>query len=347
MHVQLICAVLFTTALLAREHTDVIVMQNGDRITGEIKNLESGVLRIDIDYVDGAVSVAWSRVARIESTQPFIVKTEDGSVFTGALGTDPAPAGRPMTLRVTEGSERIAVEKAQVVKLEETSREFFQALSGAINLGVVYSKGNNATQYNLGSDVEYRRERWGFGGVFSSNLSANSGSSTATHNQLNLSAYRLMTRKNYYSSVFGGVLQSSAQGINVQTTLGVGIGRFLKNTNRVRFSVLGGMVWQSTDYQQSIMPIARQQVYGGAIVTDLNVFLFKKTNLSATTTVVPAFSDPGRVFTNANISYYLKLFSNLSWNLSFYGNWDTNPPGTLAGSDYGYSSGIKWTYGYK
>ena len=347
MHVQLICAVLFTTALLAREHTDVIVMQNGDRITGEIKSLESGVLRIDIAYVDGAVSVAWTKVARIESTQPFIVKTEDGSVFTGALGTDPASAGRPMTLRVAEGAERIAVEKAQVVNLEETSRDFFQALSGAINLGVVYSKGNNATQYNLGSDVEYRRKRWGFGGAFSSNLSANSGSSTATHNQLDLSAYRLMTRKNYFSSIFGGVLQSSAQGINVQTTLGLGVGRFFKNTNRVRFSVLGGMIWQSAKYQQTLVPIGTQQVYGGAIVTDFSVFLFKKTNLSARTTVAPAFSDWGRVHADTNVSYYLKLFSDLSWNLSFYGNWDTRPPGTFAGSDYGYSSGIKWTYGYK
>jgi hypothetical protein len=348
MRVQVICAVLFTSTLLARDHTDIIVMQNGDRITGEIKSLEAGVLKIDVAYVDGAISVQWSKVARIESKQPFIIHTEDGSVYTGALGTPAAPdAGQSITLLVAEGNESVVVEKAKVVKLGETSQQFFQSLSGAINLGLVYAKGNNATQYNLGADVEYRQERWGFEGSLSSNLSANSGSNTATHNQLSLATYRLMGRKNYFYSAFGGVLQSSAQGIDAQTSLGFGVGRYFKNTNRVRISVLGGFIWYSGRYQPSVAPIPTEQVYGGAIVTDLSIFLFKKTNLSARTIVAPAFSDPGRVFVNTNVSYYLKLFSNLSWNLSFYGNWDTKPPGTLSGSDYGYSSGIAWTFGYK
>jgi len=344
MRFQAICAVLFTTTLLARDHTDIIVMQNGDRITGEIKSLESGVLKIDIDYVDGAISVQWFKVARVESKQPFIIQMEDGSVYTGALGTTPE---HPTALRVAEANESVAVEKAKVVRMGETSQKFFQSLSGSINLGLVYAKGNNATQYNLGADVEYRQERWGFEGSLSSNLSANSGSSTATHNQLNLAVYRLMSRKNYFYSVFGGVLQSSAQGIDSQTSLGAGIGRYFKNTNRVRVSVLGGFVWYSARYRPSVAAIPTEQVYGAAIVTDLSVFLFKKTNLTARTIVAPAFSDPGRVFANTNVSYYLKVVSNLSWNLSFYGNWDTNPPGTFSGSDYGYSSGIAWTFGYK
>jgi hypothetical protein len=48
-----------------------------------------------------------------------------------------------------------------------------------------------------------------------------------------------------------------------------------------------------------------------------------------------------------NTIYALKLFSNFWWNLSFYGNWDTRPPANFSGSDYGYSSGIKWTFGYR
>jgi hypothetical protein len=48
---------------------------------------------------------------------------------------------------------------------------------------------------------------------------------------------------------------------------------------------------------------------------------------------------------NTNASYYIKLFSDLSWNFSFYGNWDNQPPPTLSGSDYGTSSGLSWTFG--
>ena len=40
--VILSCALLLTTPLFARESTDVIVMKNGDRLTGEIKGLNAG-----------------------------------------------------------------------------------------------------------------------------------------------------------------------------------------------------------------------------------------------------------------------------------------------------------------
>jgi hypothetical protein len=38
------CAFLLTAPLFARESTDVIVMKNGDHLTGEIKGLNAGVL---------------------------------------------------------------------------------------------------------------------------------------------------------------------------------------------------------------------------------------------------------------------------------------------------------------
>jgi len=42
--VVLCCVFLLTTSLSARESTDVIVMKNGDHLTGKIKGLNAGVL---------------------------------------------------------------------------------------------------------------------------------------------------------------------------------------------------------------------------------------------------------------------------------------------------------------
>jgi hypothetical protein len=340
---------LFLTApVLARDKVDVIVMENGDRITGEIKGLESGVIRISVDYVDGNLSIQWSKVARIESPQLFLVRTEDGSVYTGALAT-PESSGQ-VTVRIAESDDRkVLLKRSDVVRLGETSESVRQRLSGDISLGLVYSKGNNATQYDLGSSLEFRGERWGTEGMFSSNLSSNNGSNTATRNQLDLFAYHLMQRNNYFYAGFGDFLRSSVQGINIQTTLGGGVGRYLKNSNRVRFSVVGGLAWQSADYTASVAPAPapHQRIFAGVIVTDLRVFFFKKTNLTARTMLSPAFSDLGRVHFTANAVYYLKLFGNVDWNVSFYGNWDTKPPNNFAESDYGYSSGLRYTFGYK
>ena len=84
----LLCALLMLSSpLLAREKTDVPVMRNGDRLTCEIKRLDSDVLYIRLDYVLGTISVNWSKVDHVESKQLFLVKTQDGSVYSGALST--------------------------------------------------------------------------------------------------------------------------------------------------------------------------------------------------------------------------------------------------------------------
>jgi small nuclear ribonucleoprotein (snRNP)-like protein len=97
-------ALLLAAPLFARDKTDVIVMKNGDRLTGEIKGLDSGVLYVNMDYILGTSSVQWSKVHHVESKQLFLVKTEDGSVYTGTLNAANTLGGRPLQIEVAETS---------------------------------------------------------------------------------------------------------------------------------------------------------------------------------------------------------------------------------------------------
>jgi hypothetical protein len=83
----------------------------------------------------------------------------------------------------------------------------------------------------------------------------------------------------------------------------------------------------------------------GFVTTEIKAFKFKKTNLDLSAFLILAISDSGRVHFNANAIYYLKVIGDLSWNFSFYGSWDSQPPATLPKSDYGTSSGLSWTFG--
>src|SRR5271165_1402804 len=157
-----LCSVLLLAApLLARDKTDIIVMKNGDRLTGEIKALDSGVLYVNMDYILGTSSVQWSKVHHLDSTHLFLLKTEDGSTYTGILSTAPTPGERPMKIESVESTERkVVIERSQIIKIGETSDKFWQRFNGEINTGIIYSKGNQSTQYSLSSEVEYPRERW-------------------------------------------------------------------------------------------------------------------------------------------------------------------------------------------
>jgi hypothetical protein len=342
--VVLCCAFLLAAPAFARDSTDVVVMKNGDRLTGEIKGLNAGVLYMSMQYILGTSSVDWSRVSHLESKQLFLVKDEDGSVYTGTLNTTDTPAGRPMEITIAEASVSKVIESSRIVQMDMTSTKFYQRFNGDFNTGIIYSKGNQSTQYSLSSEVAYPRERWSAGASFNSTLSASTGASAWTRNKAGVDALRLLHWNQWFYEGVGAFLQSSEQGIVHQSTFGGGVGRYLENNNSARISLLGGFVGQNTQYQQSVVS---QSLASGLIAANLQFFRFNKTNGTLDTVLLPVITEPGRVKFNMNGAYYIKITGNLSWNISVYGNWDSRPPPGLSGSDYGSSSGLSWTFGNK
>src|SRR3954466_1455986 len=328
----------------AREKTDVIVMKNGDRITGEVKRLENGVLKVDLDYVDGTLSIRWLKAARLESKALFLVQLEDGNIFSGKVITSQGPI--PLSIEIQpEDQQSFRIEESRVVRMTQTSEALLHRFSANVTLGATYSKGNNATQYNIGSVVDYTEVRWGGSLNYSSNLASNTGATTTTRNQVDLAAYRLLRWQNYFYQGTAGFLQSSVQGIDRQTTLGMGIGRYVKNSNLIRFTILGGLGWQRINYVPEVSIQRMQDTAVGLISSNLEVFSFKKTRLKVYGTLAPALSQRGRLFSRLNATYYLSVFGKVDWNFSFYGSWDTQPPAHLPSSDYGTSTGLSYTFG--
>ena len=99
--------------------------------------------------------------------------------------------------------------------------------------------------------MAYNRERWSSQLNLNSSFASNSNSNLTTRNQVDLNTLRLLRWNNWFYAGTASFLQSSVQDINLQTTLGGGIGRYLKNTNRTSIYVLGGFGWQSVGYGQN------------------------------------------------------------------------------------------------
>lgn len=323
-------------------------MNNGDRFTCEIKSLDAGILYVGFDYINGTTEVDWLKVHHVESKQLFLVKTQDGHSYTGTLSTAEAEAERPMHIEVVESPEStVVLQRRKIVDLYETDNKFWRRFNGSINSGLIFSKANNSTQYTFSSDVTYPRERWGAGASYTSTLSGNTGAATSTLNQLNLSYRRLMRWNNWFYTGVGSFLQSSEQDISLQSNFGGGIGRYLKNTNHATISVFGGLAYQNTRYTQTATHQASQNVAAGMVGFDAQLFKFDKTNLTLKASFFPAINQPGRLYSNINATYYFKFWGNFTWNLSFYGTWDNQPPPTFQGSNYGTSTGLGWTFGNK
>src|SRR5450432_425836 len=68
---------------------DVIIMKNGDRFTGEVKSLQSGVLYIDTKYVSSNVGVDWSQVQEVQSKAVYLITLASGEHVTGKIERRP------------------------------------------------------------------------------------------------------------------------------------------------------------------------------------------------------------------------------------------------------------------
>jgi Protein of unknown function, DUF481 len=346
MHTRLVILllILLTVPLFGRPKTDSIVMKNGDRFTCEVKQLDRGVLYASLDYVDGTISIDWAKVARIDSTQLFLVHTQDGTIYEGILKTPATPADEPVKIEIVGAPQQPeVVERKQVVEMNQASESFWRRFSGSIDSGMIYSRGNNTAQYNLASNLTFRREGWDAGVSYSSNLSNSNRETAATRNQVDFDGIRFIRWNNWYYASLGSFLQSSQQSINLQTSLGGGIGRLFKNTNRTRIALTGGFTWQDTQYASALLYPSEKAV-AGLIAGNIQMFIFKKTTLNVDATLFPVLNQPGRVRFNTNASYSIQIIKNLWWKFTFYGNWDNKPPGNLSGSDYGSSSGISYSF---
>lgn len=332
--------------LSARDKVDVIVMNNGDRFTCEIKGLDSGVLYIGLDYIEGTVQVDWAKVSRVDSKQLFLVKTQDGRFHRGTLSMAEADAARTLRIETADDpTNTVLASQKTVVGINQTSNNLWQRFNGAINAGLTYSKANDTTQYSFGANAQYLRESWTSGANFNSTLTASTGVATSTRN--NVAAYyrhQMRWDKWFYTGI-GSLLQSTEQKIQLQSLAGAGIGRSVMITNHAMINVYGVAAYQNTRYSQTGTRPPSQNTAAAILGVDATLFKFDKTKLALSAMAVPALNQPGRVYSNINTNYYIKFWGNFTWNLSFYGNWDNEPPANFSGSDYGMTSGLGWTFG--
>ena len=337
-----IAVIWMSMPLLARQKTDVIVMTNGDRLTCEIKQLDHGVLYASLQYIDGTVSIDWSMVKSLESSQLFSVETVGGLTYAGTLRTAESPEDEPRRIEIVEDAlqQNALVEQSKIVRAEQYDDSFWHRMHGSFSWGLTYNKSNNNTQYNLGSDLSYLRERSKLSLSYDSVLSSTSGATATTRNQVNLSAQRLLRWDNWYYEGATNFLESSAQGINSQTTSGGGVGRYFINTNATRIQLLAGLGWQNTFYVDR--PTQNDLVF--FIEGGLYVFRFKKTDLTVTPVLYPSITDGGRIRFNLNAKYKIQIVSDLWWSISLYGSWDNRPPVGFTGSDYGTSVGLTYSF---
>src|SRR5271166_1423069 len=80
-----LCVLSLSQACSAKSKDDVVIMKNGDRMTGEIKQLDHGLLDFKSKYMIASVQLDWNEVASLQTKDPFIITLPAAFASLGPL----------------------------------------------------------------------------------------------------------------------------------------------------------------------------------------------------------------------------------------------------------------------
>lgn len=326
----------------AGEKTDVITLNNGDYLTGEIKNMDFGRLRLSTDSMD-TVYIEWNDIVQVISKRSFEVELETGFRLFGSLAAAPEPG---KLIVVGEGWTE-AFEMAKVVRITPIEDTFWDRIDGSVSLGLSYTKSSAVGQYNFDGRAYYRtRERQI--DLSLSTINTRTKDQTGAHE----TTKRADLTSNYWHFwgnrwfTRGGIsLQRNDElGIDLRVLAGGAGGRHLIQTNRTRFSALAGLV------------VNREWVAGsepdgtsveGVIGAQFSAFTYStpKTDISTTLSAFPSITESGRYRIEFDCRLNREIVADFFVNLTGYVSYDSEPPSAEASkSDYGTVFGIGYSF---
>jgi putative salt-induced outer membrane protein YdiY len=327
-----------STMVFAKRTDDVVVLKNGDRLTGEIKKLQRGELTFKASYMAEAVRLDWSKVARLESRDHYLISMADGNLFSERFRLE--DVGTNNLLIGVNGV--VKVRQLDVVRILPIETSFWRQLEGSIDLGFSFTSGNDQYQTTFSGAAIYRRGDSSFTGRFDSSFSGQTEGSRSARHQFEFDYRKQLSPRWYVGGLFNS-LSSDQQSLDLRLTAGGLLGRNLIRTERTQLSTFVGLAGSREKYK--IDPARDWSTSVDAIGgLDFTTFRFSKAELTTRFNVYPSFTTPGRLRSQLKTDLRIKLAKDLWWGLHLYESFDSKPPISADKNDLGLSASIGWKF---
>jgi len=319
------------------DKTDVVILSNGDRITGEFKKLEAGLLQFKTDTM-GTVYIEWRFIDQVISNQSQTVETNAGERWLGRM--QKPEEGEGIALVTQRGT--MDLDPEDVVTAWPVEATLWDKMKIDLSAGIDYAKSTDITNISIASDFSYQTE---------SRLTQISWRSDFTHQasgddqRRNTIAgghqYFLPGRK--FRLWVAGAESNEALGVNLRLYAGGGLGRYFVKTNSTWFAGTVGLDVTQENPQSADSEFNLETFLG---LRHLHFrFASPKRNLDTQLTLYPSLTDFGRVRSDFRSTFKLELVRDLFWSLEAYVSYDNQPLSVSAEKiDYGITSSIGWSH---
>jgi len=326
----------------AKNDDDVVVLKNGDRMTGEIKGLQQGELKLKADYMAEAVRLDWASVERLESKSTFRISLVDGQLFTNVMRLLPANSNHIANFIIGPSNQAIRVPQGDVIRITPAEGGFWKRLEGSIDYGFSFTSGNDQYQTELISTTTYRTGDHTFTASIDSSFSGQTKGTSSSRKQFSFD-YRKQLTPPWYAGALVDFLTSEHQSLDLRTAVGGLIGRNLKQTEHTRFSIFGGAAATREDY--SVSTGKPRTTNADAIAGfDFTSFRFNATEITSRFSLFPSMTTPGRMRLQLTSDLRIKLAKDFWWGFHLYENFDSRPPVRADKNEVSVSSSLGWKF---
>lgn len=320
-----------------RERTDVILLDNGDRVTGEIEHLEHGLLRVRTDFM-GRVDIEWENVEQVTSNYLFEVELSNGERHFGSI----LPSDDKQYLDVTGEAGPVRLGRMSVVRIAQLENRFLQRWDGSLDVGFSFLRANRSSTFNLGFQGGYRLPAHLTNVRLDSNVSDQKNLEKTTRHTFNVSHNRFFGYR-WFTNVLANFEHNNELGLDLRSTGGGGIGRHLIQTNRSEVTLLAGGLFSRENFPSdpSVSSIEAMTTLSFRTFS----YSFPNMEVSINLSVIPSLSDLGRLRVAFTSELTYEFFRDFYWKAKMYDDFDSDGPARDAEkNDFGVSTSIGWAF---
>jgi hypothetical protein len=333
--IALALVLLFCAHAQAQGRTDVVRLANGDRITGEILELDRGRLEFKTDDA-GTLHLEWDKLASVVAARLFEVEIEDGTKCLGSLGSAP-----PRSIVVVAGGFSIPLPMSEVTRITTIGTSFWRKIDGSIDTGVSYTRSSGVAQLNLNWDSMYRRPASTLRAALSLTATAKDDDEGRDDRGSFETSYLRYPWKRWFATVVGRFETNESLGLTLRSQIGGAIGPRLVNTNRTQLALGAGLVVERGVDVEPTRNVEALFLFGWSFYT----YDRPKTTLDIRVQYFPGLSDPGRQRLQIDGAVKQEVLKDFFVSVSGYNTFDSRPPNpAFSNNDVGVVLSVGWSY---
>lgn len=348
---------------------DTISLKNGDRLTGTIEKSDAKTLVLKTEFA-GEITVQWSAIDAINSTQPLHVGLSGGQMVDGPVTTKD---GQIQVATASAGVVSAAKDSVQVIRSDAEQSAYDAAIerlrhphlgdywSGTLDTGLSVTRGNSSTlSYTFAGRAVRATDRdkvTAYATAVYGKTEVPPPAQVIAHQIAGGVRADININPRWFAFAGTDFNSNALQHLDLQNVVDGGAGIHIIKTKNTQFDIFAGAGYNQEFFGSYLVPnptppppttpvaAVTQRNAEANVGEEFDTKLGSRTTFTETFNYFPNITGPSGYRYTFNSVLSTAISKWLGWQFSLTDNFLSNPPDGIKGNDLLISTGLRVTFG--